>query len=166
MVRCLHRLLQCKPLWTFAFQKSKVKSVAWDCISSFYTLVFLPGVWKQMTNDTEGSTSRSLKVSERYDLSLWLTRAISLHTYSKVMTESISFPGLFFPITLPSAFPWFWSVLQDKDLLFLRSSHLDPGRVRPGWIWITYDDVSYWKQHEVTVAITSEKHWKLSKKCI
>lgn len=97
MVTCLHRLLQCKPLWTFAFQKSKVKSVAWDSISSFYALVFLPGVWEQMTNDTEGSTSRSLKVPERYDLSLWLTRAISLHTYSKSWLNPSLFQGYFPP---------------------------------------------------------------------
>lgn len=51
-------------------------------VSSIYAFVFLSGLWERMTNDTEGSTSRSLKLRERYDLSLWLTCAISLHTYS------------------------------------------------------------------------------------
>lgn len=132
MVTCLHRLLQCKPLWTFAFLRSKVKSVAWDSISSFYALVFLSGVWEQMTNDTEGSTSRSLKVPERYDLSLWLTCAISLHTYSNSWLNPSLFRGHF---SHHSAFAFspFWSILQDKDLLFIRRSHLDPGGVGTGY---------------------------------
>lgn len=152
----LHRLRQCKPLWTFAFLKSKVKSVAWDSISSFYALVFLRGVWEHMSNDTEGSTSRSLKVPERYDLSLWLTCAISRHTYSSSWLN----PSLFlehFPHRSAFAFSPFWSILQDKDLPFTWRSHLEPGRVEPGWIRISHDDVFHLKQHEVTVTVTGGK---------
>lgn len=51
-------------------------------LSSIYAFVFLSALWEWMTNDTEGSTSRSPERRGRYDLSLRLTCAISLHTYS------------------------------------------------------------------------------------
>lgn len=104
--------------------KNKVKTAAWDSISSFYTLVFLSGLWERMINDTEGSTSRSLKLQERYDLSLWLTCAISLHTYSNSWLNPSLFPDRF---SHQSAFAFspFWSISQDKDLLFIQRSHLD-----------------------------------------
>lgn len=124
-----------------------------------FALVFLSGVWEQMTNNTEGSTCRSLKVRERYDLSLWLTCAISLHTYSNSwLNPSFSH----FSHHSAFAFSLFWSILQDKDLLFIRRSHLDPGRVATGRIWISYDDAF----HEVTVNIMSKKHRKISNKYI
>lgn len=126
-----------------------------------FALVFLSGVWEQMTNNTEGSTCRSLKVRERYDLSLWLTCAISLHTYSNSwLNPSFSH----FSHHSAFAFSLFWSILQDKDLLFIRRSHLDPGRVATGWIWISYDDAFHWRQHEATVNIMSKKHRKISNK--
>lgn len=126
-----------------------------------FALVFLSGVWEQMTNNTEGSTCRSLKVRERYDLSLWLTCAISLRTYSNSwLNPSFSH----FSHHSAFAFSLFWSILQDKDLLFIRRSHLDPGRVATGRIWISYDDAFHWKQHEATVNIMSKKHRKISNK--
>lgn len=51
-------------------------------VSTIYAFVFLSGLWEWVTNDTEGSTSCTLKLWERRDLSPLLTCAISLHTYS------------------------------------------------------------------------------------
>lgn len=92
--------------------------------SSIYAFVFLSGLWEWMTNDTEGSTSRSLKLWEGYDLSLWLTCAISLHTYSNSRLNPSLFPASF-SHHCAFAFSLIWSIFQDKDLLFIQRSHLN-----------------------------------------
>lgn len=115
---------QCKSLWTCAFLRSKVRPTSRDAVSSLYALVFLSGLWERMTNDTEGSTSRSLERQERYDLSLWLTCAISLNTYSNSSLNPSLFWG-HFPHRSAFACSQVWSILQDKDLLVIQRSHLD-----------------------------------------
>lgn len=96
-------------------------------VSSIYAFVFSSGLWEWMTNDTEGSTSRSLKLWQRYDLSLWLTCAISLHTYSNSWLNPSLFSRHFFH-QCAFAFSLFWSIFQDKDLLFIQRSHLNGTR--------------------------------------
>lgn len=123
-------------------------------VSSIYAFVFLSGLWEWMTNDTEGSTSRSLKLRERFDLSLLLTCAISLHTYSNSWLNPSLFPVPFFH-QCAFAFSLFWSIFQDKDLLFVQRSHLDDNPV----VW----EGNGYESHMTMYSIKSSVRCKLKK---
>lgn len=83
-------------LFIWFFWEARSELLPEISVSSIYAFVFLSGLWEWMTNDTEGSTSRSLKLWERFDLSLLLTCAISLHTYSNSWLNPSLFPAPFF----------------------------------------------------------------------
>lgn len=106
-----------KPFCLFDFVRSKVRLAAREFCLLYLCVVFVSGLWEWMTNDTEGSTSRSPKLWERFDLSLLLTCAISLHTYSNSWLNPSLFTRHFFHLRA-FAFSLFWSIFQDKDLLF------------------------------------------------
>lgn len=114
-----------KSLWSFDFfREARSERLPEILVSSIYVFVFLSGLWEQMTNDTEGSTSRSLKLRERYDLSLWLTCAISLRTYSNSWLNPSLFRCHFF-ISVPLHSPCFDLYSGIKICCLYKGSHLD-----------------------------------------
>lgn len=133
----------------FFFREARSERLPEILVSSIYVFVFLSGLWEWMTNDTEGSTSRSLKLRERYDLSPWLTCAISLRTYSNSWLNPSLFRCHFF-ISVPLHSPCFWSIFRDKDLLFIQREPFrwNPSCVGKERIWISHDNVFHWKQRE------------------
>lgn len=109
-------------------------------VSSIYAFVFLSGLWERMTNDKEGLTSHSLKPWERYDLSLLLTCAISLHTYSNSWLNLSLFPRHFF-IHVLLHFPRvdLYSRIE-ICCLYTGAVSIASASVEKEWIWILHDN--------------------------
>lgn len=93
---CSVCVLNPKSLCSFDFPGRKVRIAPRVSVASISAFVFLSGLWERMTNDGAPSTSRSLKLWERYDLSPLLTCDVSLHTYSNSWLNPSLFPCIIF----------------------------------------------------------------------